>query len=93
MSDITPRVDPIDPMGDSTNDPAPVSTGFQIMLVLAALGLVILIAGVPGLDPVAGNGSEDLRHGWAARRQAVVEQGYGAGEQSSGPVDRTGRNR
>ena len=89
MSELTPRVDPIDPLGDSAEDPAPVSSSFQIMLVLAALGLVILIAGVPGLDPVAGNGSDELLKGWAATRLAAADQDA----VPDAPVDRAGQNR
>ena len=63
------------------------------MLVLAALGLVILIAGVPGLDPVAGNGSESLRKGWAAERQAAAEPADAVGATDPASVDRTGQNR
>jgi hypothetical protein len=93
MSDFSPRADPIDPLGDSVEDPAPVSVSLQVMLVLLALGIVILIAGVPGLDPVAGNGSEGLRKGWAESRLAAADQDGEMPSGNSGSVDPADQNR
>ena len=59
-------------LGDSEGHPAPLSTGLQVVLVLMALCLLMLVAGIPGLEPVAGNGSRELRRDWAERHAATA---------------------
>jgi hypothetical protein len=48
--------------------------GWAVVAVVVALIGLLLLAGVPGRERVAGNGSEALRHGWASRRAAAAQQ-------------------
>jgi hypothetical protein len=47
--------------------------GWPVYVALAALALVLAVAGVPGRDRVAGDGSEKLRHGWAEQRAQAAD--------------------
>ncbi len=42
--------------------------GWPAILVLIALLLVLVMAGIPGAERAAGDGSAALRHGWAEQR-------------------------
>ena len=42
--------------------------GWPVYVALAALALVLAVAGVPGRERVAGDGSDKLRRGWAEQR-------------------------
>ena len=48
--------------------------GWPLFVALAALALVLAVAGVPGRERVAGNGSGKLRHGWASQRAAAAQE-------------------
>jgi hypothetical protein len=80
-----------DPVGDRSSDPQPVSHTLQLALALLAMAVIILLAGVPGLEPVAGDGSERLERGWATERQAAFEAEQD--EADAGTVDPRGESR
>ncbi len=56
-----------------STEPRPLSTGLQVLFILVALVLVLVLAGVPEPDRVAGDGSDKLRHGWARQRAEAAE--------------------
>ena len=87
-------------LGDQSAHPAPLSTGLQVVLLMMVLVLILLMAGVPGLEPVAGNGTRKLRQGWAERRAAAVTAPAPAAPAAAtlpgdadGSVDRNDANR
>ena len=48
--------------------------GWPVYVALAALAAVLAVAGIPGRERVAGDGSDRLRHGWAEQQaQAATE--------------------
>jgi len=56
------------PTADAAAKPRPIATGWALALIVLAMVLVVLVAGVPGEDRTAGDGSDKLRHGWAQKR-------------------------
>jgi hypothetical protein len=79
-----PAHSPISP--DSAHPGGPterphVSAELQFLLIAIAFVLVMLLAGVPGHERKAGDGSSALRHGWAERHAAEV-----AAQQAGNPT-------
>ncbi len=70
---------PPEPIGDSSDDPKPVTATLQVVLVMLALLLVIGLAGIPGLQPTAGNGTLEMKQGWAAQHASEVAEQDPAG--------------
>ena len=63
----------------------PAVPGWPAILVLIALLLVLALAGIPGSERSAGDGSGALRHGWAAQR--AREAGWTADEVAAPELD------
>jgi hypothetical protein len=63
------------PAADTTAKPKPIVSVWTLALIALAMLMLLLVAGVPGEEHRAGDGSEKLRHGWARKRaEAAAEQ-------------------
>jgi hypothetical protein len=52
----------------------PVVSAWLLALIVAALLMLLFMAGVPGEEHRAGDGSEKLRHGWARKQAEAAER-------------------
>jgi len=74
-------------------DRRPVSAELQFLLIAIAFVLVMLLAGVPGHENKAGDGSPALQRGWAERHAAEVaaQQPGGSTPVPDAPAPDSGR--
>ncbi|HTE06847.1 MAG TPA: hypothetical protein VK824_11665 [Planctomycetota bacterium] len=94
----TPAHSPHSPGAAGAREPSerePVSAELQFLLIAIAFVLVMLLAGVPGHENEAGDGSPSLRRGWAERHTAEVAAqetgGAPATPEAQGPSSADGR--
>ena len=60
---------------DTAAKPRSLVSVWTLALIALALFMLLLVAGVPGEEHRAGDGSEKLRHGWAKQQaQRAAEQ-------------------
>lgn len=57
----------------SETAPRSYPAGWALVAIVIALIGLLLLAGIPESQRIAGNGSEKLRHGWARERAAAGE--------------------
>ena len=57
----------------SESTPRSNPAGWPLVAIVIALIGLLLLAGIPQSQRIAGNGSEKLRHGWAQQRAAAAE--------------------
>ena len=53
---------------DTAAKPTSLVSIWTLVLIVLALLMLLLMAGVPGEEHRAGDGSDKLRHGWAQRQ-------------------------
>jgi hypothetical protein len=81
------------PSADVTTKPRPSTSAWIIALIVLAMVLMLLVAGLPGTaERTAGDGSDKLRHGWARQRaeeaeRAAAEQATSPSEPAAPPAD------
>ena len=64
------------------DDRRPFPAELSFLLIALSLLVILMLAGVPGKTRRAGDGSESLRHGWAAAHAAQVAE-----EQALAPAE------
>ena len=52
----------------------PIVSVWTLSLIVLALLIMLVLAGLPGQDRTAGDGSDKLRHGWARKQAEAAAQ-------------------
>ncbi|HEX5011569.1 MAG TPA: hypothetical protein VFY71_14330 [Planctomycetota bacterium] len=62
------------PTARATAQPNPIVSVGTLSLIVLALVIMLVVAGLPGRDRTAGDGSDKLRHGWAQKQTEAAAQ-------------------